>query len=201
MGDEQQMTTAYPDLPTLLKRLSECPAEFLLPPRTGDRGVIHVDAVVSDLLVVMGGEPLPAHAAPWFVDPPDDTPKGWQSVVLVACWLLADPWFVGKPRLAPKASILLASELQPLVRLVKAEALIADPDRREELVRVCLARLGLRPDGETETAAQDRLTAISSVERERVAREAAIAERRAREVRKAMAAKRAQEAASVYGRE
>ncbi len=195
------MTTKGPDLQGLLRRLNDCPADFLLPPRVAGAGTVHVAAVVSDVLDGMGGERLSALAAKTFSDPARQTPDGWLSVVLVACWLLGDSWFRGQRTLAAKASILFASHLQPLARLVKPDQFVADPDRREELARFCLARLGLCPLGESETVARDRLAAISSVERERVAREAAAAERRAREVRKAMAAKRAREAASVYGRE
>ncbi len=195
------MTLASPDLHGLLRRLSDCPADFLLPPRVGGAGTVHVAAVVSDVLASMGGDRLSDLAAKTFSHPARQMPDGWLNVVLVACWLLGDPWFRGRTSLAPKASILLASHLQPLARLVKPDQFVADPDRREELARFCLARLDLCPLGEKEAAARDRLAAISSVERERVAREAAAAERRAREVRKAMAAKRAREAASVYGRE
>ena len=195
------MTAGSPDLHALLRRLSDCPVEFLMPPRTGGTGTVHVAAVVSDVIAGMGGDRLSALAAKTFSDPAKQTPDGWLNTVLVACWLLADGWFRDRSDLAAKASILFASDLQPLARLVQPDQLVTDTDRREELVRFCLARLGLRPVGETEAAARDRLTAISSIERERVAREAAAAERRAREVRKAMAAKRAREAASVYGRE
>lgn len=192
---------AAPDLAALLRRLAECPAEFLLEPRVGATGTVHVAAVVSDVLVHFGGDRLSEIAARAFGHQPKPSPAGWLNTVLVACWLLGDPWFAGQRELAGKAAILLASELQALARLVKPEHLVTDPDRREELVRLCLARLGLRPQGESEAAANDRLSAISSVERERVAREAAAAEKRAREVRKAMAAKRAREAAAVYNRE
>lgn len=195
------MPAAPPDLAALLHRLADCPADFLLPPKRGSSGIIHVAAVVNDVLAHMGGERLSAIAARSFSDPPRQSPDGWLNTVLVACWLLGDPWFAGQGDLAGKATILLSSDLQPLARLVTPDQLVADPDRREELVRICLARLDLRPQGESDAAARDRLSAISSVERERVAREAAAAERRAREVRQAMAAKRAREAAAVYNRE
>jgi hypothetical protein len=86
-----------------------------------------------------------------------------------------------------------------LVELVRPEKFISDPDRREELVRSCLAQCGLRPQGETQSQAADRLTTLDSAERDRVLRATAAAERRAREIREAMARKQAQESASRYG--
>jgi hypothetical protein len=78
---------------------------------------------------------------------------------------------------------------------------VSDPERREELVRLCLAALGLRPAGETEVQAQDRLTASSSVERERVVRATKTQLQHARQVREAMRRKAAEEAAAREIRE
>ena len=50
-----------------------------------------------------------------------------------------------------------------LIRLPAAERFVSDPERREELVRWVLARLGLRPAGESEHQAADRLSALDSV--------------------------------------
>ena len=66
---------------------------------------------------------------------------------------------------------------------------------------MALARLGCRPGGETLAQAQDRLTRISSTERNRVMLAARAAEERARAVREALARKAAQESADKYTRE
>jgi hypothetical protein len=76
-----------------------------------------------------------------------------------------------------------------------------DPERREELARFALARLDLRPAGESVAQAQDRLTALSSAERKRVLLASRAAEARSREIREALARKAAQEAADKYTRE
>ena len=55
--------------------------------------------------------------------------------------------------------------------------------------------------GESVAAAADRLSALNTAERRRVAEAAAEAERRAREVRAELARKAAEEAAATYGRE
>jgi hypothetical protein len=83
--------------------------------------------------------------------------------------------------------------------LVQPSKFVHDADRREEWVRQCLAQLGLRPQGESAAQAADRLTMLDSSERDRVLRATATAERRAREIREAMALKKAQESASRYG--
>ena len=82
-----------------------------------------------------------------------------------------------------------------------APQLVSDPDRREELARLCLRALGLLPAGETAAQAQDRLTTLSTAERQRVIREAREAERRAQKIREAMVKKAAEEAAAKYMRD
>jgi hypothetical protein len=55
------------------------------------------------------------------------------------------------------------------------------------------------PLGETIEQSMDRKSTLDSVERQRILQETAEAERRAREVREAMARKQALESASRYG--
>jgi hypothetical protein len=125
----------------------------------------------------------------------------WLNTVLVACWLLSDAWFKGKTELAAPALTLLRNGLGSLAGVVRADALVLEPDRREELARLCLRALGLRPPGETQKAADDRLNALDSVERHRVMMEAKKAEEHARKVREAMAKKKAREAEAKVMRE
>ncbi len=60
------MNREGPPLEALTRRLAECPSEFLALPRVGETGLIHVDAVVSDLLRELGDEGLSAEAARQF---------------------------------------------------------------------------------------------------------------------------------------
>lgn len=186
-----------PPLEALTHRLAECPSEFLALPRLRDQDGVHVTAVVSDLLVDLGGRGL---------DPADDTFEGgpdernWLQTVLIACWLLHDEWFRAR-ELWSDLHTLLAHDLIELSRDVQAPQFVADPDRREELVRWCLRSLKLLPAGETQAQAEDRLTTISTAERLRVIKEAQAAEARAREIREAMARRAAEEAAAHYARE
>jgi hypothetical protein len=96
---------------------------------------------------------------------------------------------------------LLSNGLLELAKLNKAPQFVTDPDRREELVRMTLNQLGLRPQGETVAQAQDRLITLSTTERQRVLRAARAAEERAREIRTAMATQAAREAADKLSRE
>jgi hypothetical protein len=79
--------------------------------------------------------------------------------------------------------------------------LFEDAERREELARLTLARLGLRPAGESAAQAQDRFTSISSIERARILKASQQAEQRARALREALAKKAAEESADKWTRE
>lgn len=195
------MTTEGPLLETLTRRLSECPAEFLEEPIQPGQGAVHVDAVVSDLVRELGGDPLSPAEASDFRYP--GCGRNRLRINLVVVWLLRDRWFAGQPGIAAQVTDLLTSkQIKQLSSVVAAPDVVNDPDRREELVRLCLAHLHLRPAGETETDAQDRLTALDSVERAGVAQAAEQAERRARKLREEIARKaREEEAAAKVSRE
>ena len=96
---------------------------------------------------------------------------------------------------------LLDGESNELAVQVAARKFVTDPDRREELARVALARLGFRPAGETLAQAQDRLTTLNSSERARVMKAARAAEERARQIREALVRKAAEESADKFTRE
>lgn len=193
-----------PPLELLTRRLAECPAEFLAEPRIGQHGQVRVAAVVADLARDLGGPLLSAAQAEVF-QPRDSgqaaAQRNWLALVLVSAWLLADPWFREGQRFGAGVVEVLTCRLNELANLNVAGKFVSDPDRREELARVCLNELGLRPAGETAAQAADRLTTISSAERQRVLAAAHAAEERARAVREAMAKKAAEEAAAQSSRE
>jgi hypothetical protein len=193
------MSEEGPELAGLLRRLTECPQEFLDEPRIGSSGRIVVGAVVFDLVHDLGWAGPPHVHLPFGSADPSDR-NGLRSV-LVACWLLHDPWFRARRDLAARAHAFLVEELPMLALVVDAERFVTDPDRREELVRHCLHKLGLRPRGETEEQANDRRTSLDSVERRSIIEATRAAEERAREVREALAKKAAEEAAAKATRE
>ncbi|HEY8040455.1 MAG TPA: hypothetical protein VIF15_11705 [Polyangiaceae bacterium] len=192
------MTEEGPDIATLVRRLAGCPPEFLDEPRIGASGRIVVAAVVFDLILDLGG-PQGGHVHLPFEGEAGD--RNQSRIVLVCCWLLHDPWFRARRDLGERAHGFLITDPALLAPVVDAERLVTDPDRREELARLCLARLGLRPHGESEAQAADRLTALDSVERRRVIEATRAAEERARRVREELARKAAEEAAAKATRE
>lgn len=192
------MNAEGPGFQLLNRRLSECPADFLAEPMIGKRGLVHVDAVVADLLRDLGGDERVVDLRPFRSDDPKD--RNRLSATLVACWLLHDDAFIGG-RSSEAVFSFLAVDIPVLAQVVPAPQLVNDADRREELIRLALKALGLRPAGETVAQAQDRLTTVSTIERRRVVAAARAAEERAQAIRAAMAKKAAEEAAARYMRE
>ena len=197
-----------PPLEHLLRRLAECPPDFLPAAAGGDDLPVAVPAVVGDLLRDLGGgRPEPGRLESFRrlqQNPGDPKARNQARLALVACWLLHDPWFVLQRRFAAPVLAFLERGLAGIAGFVQAERFIDDADRREELVRTALAALDLRPQGESEPQARDRRTTLDSVERAAVLEKTRAAEERARkerQVREAMARKAAQEAAASYGRE
>lgn len=189
-----------PMLESLTRRLAETPGDFLAEPRIGRSGQIHVAAVVGDLLSLLGDSPgkfpLGRYAGN---DARRD--RNWLAVTLLLCWLLTDEWFrQAKPKTS-EVLRLLETEAAELAEQVASKRFVTDPDRREELARLTLARLGFRPAGETVAQAQDRLTTLNSAERTRVMQASRAAEERARQIRKALVKKAAEESADKFTRE
>lgn len=188
------MNTEGPLLETLTRRLAECPADFLAEPLVGRTGAVNVAAVVSDLLRDLGGAPLASEQATTFQAKNPKKDRNRLRLVLVASWLLHEAWFCEQKQLAGLALWFLTAGLKEVAELTTAEKFVSDPDRREELARLCLKGLGLRPAGETEAQAQDRLATLNTAERQRVIAAARAAEKRAQEVRDAMAREAARQA-------
>ncbi len=184
------MSEDFPKLEALMHRLSETPAEFL------QTDIIDVTAIVCDQLRTTGAT-LPPDPAATF----EKARCSSAGLLSLAAWLLHDDWFLSRRALAPAVAGLFAEGFAALAEWVKPADVVNDPDRREEFVRLCLARMNLRPAGETESQAKDRLTSLDSAERVRVARQMRDAEARARKIREEMARKAAQAAASRYSSE
>lgn len=191
-----------PPIELLTRRLAETPSEFLAPVLAGDANAVNLAAIVSDLLHDLGGEPLTAGDAKHF-ETKDKARDDELRLALVATWLLHERWFIERGSFAPAARAFLSGGLAAVARIVKPAKFVSDPDRREELARLCLSALGLVPAGESETVARDRLTTLSSVERQRVLAETRKAqeEQRRRRIEEEMARRKAAEAAPAWGRE
>ena len=202
VGDLVSDTREGPALEPLLRRVAETPMDFRDEPRCGATGRIHVAAVVGDLFARLGLSAADGALAQFH-------PQGKQaasernrlSVTLLQAWLLADESLAAAGLQSAQVMILLGAGAAELAAHTAAARFVDHPERREELVRHALARLGLHPQGETAAEAQDRLTSLSAAERARVMAASREAEARARKIREQLAAKAAQEAADKWTRE
>jgi hypothetical protein len=210
-----------PLLESLTRRLAETPEDFLAEPQVEGRGRVQTSAVVGDLLRLLGSSATPEQLAAFVSksaplrtsDLPEDAEanpsafaqargeRNQMAVALILCWLLSDDWF---RQLNPGAQVVLDLLRQYAAQLSLQQAsrkFVNDPDRREEMARLILAKLGFRPAGETLAQAQDRLSTLNSAERARVMKAARAAEERARQIREALVRKAAEESADKWTRE
>ena len=210
-----------PVLESLTRRLAETPQDFLAEPRIGSRGKVETAAVIGDLLRQLGSDATADQLKVFVSLHPPLTPvdsalygernsrslavahldRNRFAVALILCWLLADDWFKQARLDLQRLLRLLGNDAIELAAQTASNRFVTDPDRREELVRVTLAKLGFRPAGETLAQAQDRLTTLNSAERARVMQAARAAEERARQIREALAKKAAEESADKWTRE
>lgn len=189
-----------PALERLTHRLAETPADFLDEPKIAQHGRVAVAALVHDLLAGLGGKADVQALARFLSDDPR-ADRNRLALTMIVVWLLADEWFAGAGIDVRRIEAFLIDGVGELAAQSPAQQFAGDPDRRDELARTALARLGYRPEGETVTQASDRLTAISGVERQRLLAASRAAEQRAREVREALARQAAHESADKWTRE
>jgi hypothetical protein len=193
------MQNQGPPLETLLRRLADTPPDFLDEPKTGHSGRIHVAAVVNDLLARGPGRASRGELERFEGRHRSDAAR--LRVALVMVWLLADDAFRDAALSRSQLLQVLDEVAAELASLAASEKYVRDPDRREEFVRVVLARLELRPSGETVAQATDRLSALSATERQRLLQASRAAEARARAIREALVKKAAEESADKWTRE
>src|SRR5262245_44019703 len=157
------MNQSGPALETLLRRLAETPADFLDEPRIGNSGTVHVLALVNDLLRMHG-----VHTDEAVLQSLSGSDRNRLALVMIATWLLADEWFINA-KLGRRALLRVIRETIPELAFGGVAAkFVTDPDRREELARVVLARFDYRPAGESVAQATDRLSSVSTLERQRL---------------------------------
>jgi hypothetical protein len=194
------MNHAGPDLETLTRRLADAPPDFMDEPQVAGSGRVAVPALVNDLAHMHGGR-VALDALNGFEGQSARSDRNRLAVAMIATWLLADPWFLAQRLDSTVLLHALAEVSAELAAATPAHRFAADGERREELARTLLARLGYRPAGETPTQATDRLAAISATERRRLLEASRAAEQRAREIREALARKVAAESADKWTRE
>jgi hypothetical protein len=194
------MINQGPILETLTHRLAETPSEFLAEPRIGKSGAVFVPALVNDVLLMQGARAAAAALAR-FEESDPQLGRNRLALVMIASWLVAHEWFIRAGVPQPAMLGLLDIDLRELATGSPAHQFVRDPDRREELARIALARLGFRPQGESIEQATDRLSSISGSERRRLLEASRASNQRAKEVREALARKAAEESADKWTRE
>lgn len=205
MSSKKSPMKTGPAIEELTRHLAECPESFLAEPiQSNGSGEVHVAAVVSDLMGMMGGKALTAKQLAGFsYSHPRRVQKerNRMRLILVACWLCSHPKLVTLSTATKVMSWLLKGQ-DELAKLMPAESFVNDAERREEFSRLCLSASNLLPLGENEQEAENRRDALSTVKRDAVVREARAAEKRARKLREELARKeRERRAASTYGHE
>lgn len=196
---EVRRVTPGPPLERLTRRLAETPGEFLAEPRIGAIGGVATAALVGDLLRGIGITGDGPALAPFEAN--RSTDRNRLMLVAVSVWLLADDWVAAAAPSRKALLGLLGGTLGELAAAAHAHAFVEDSERREELARTVLAAFGLLPAGEDERQAADRLSAVSTTERQRLIHASREAELRARLVREALVRKAAEESADKYTRE
>jgi hypothetical protein len=190
-----------PILESLLHHLSEIPPEFLDEPMLKNAGRVDCAGVVNQLLSRFGLLPLTIEEAGEINLRRDATQRNRLRMILVSSWVLSHVWFRENLKSPERIVMLLTTDLEELVQSVDAQKCVLETDRREELVRFLLMRLGIRPEGETEAYAKDRLTTLSTAERQRVLKASRASEERAKALRDALKKKVAQESADKWTRD
>jgi hypothetical protein len=194
------MQNIGPQLECLTRRLTETPPDFLDEPKIGAKGRVFVPALVNDLLARYG-QRAPLAALERFDGKDTYADRNRLALTMIVIWLLSDDALTDT-RAAPEVVWRLLDEsVDGLAAQTAARKYIEDPERREELARFVLARLDLRPAGETVAQAADRLAATSQTERRRLLEASRAAEARARAIREALVKKRAEESADKWTRE
>ncbi len=196
------MTSGLPPLAEWLRWAADRPAPFRAEPEGFANARVIVRAVVSDLFETrFGAAPDKSFLLAFVAEkriPVERNRLGW---VLAVCHVLAHPSLDGRRVSHDGVVKFLLQEIPGLAPVAPISGFDADEERREELVRRTLRAAGLRLTGESANDAEDRLKQVDSVERHRVLEAAAEREKRAREVRDAMAKKAAEEAAAKVSRE
>jgi hypothetical protein len=193
------MKNEGPSLETLIRCLEDMPPDFLGNPVPACGSRPFTGALISDLFRQYGTA-LPIEKLKEYdlYDSPEDV--NLSQLRSLTCWFLHHDSlkaFIEKESLIQVMDIAIPS----LATEYPARKYIEDGERREELVRTILSSLSLRPAGETPAQAEDRLQSLDSGERKRMIAATRESEKRAREIREALAREAARRAADKYTRD
>jgi len=205
--DLVKMMCDGPVLQDLMQRISKIPDTFFLPIAesiysTSKSEEINIPAVISDLIFDLSGEIPSVYSLSDFMLKHNEDNSNFLRLITICVYLFSDAWFSKAGGYANGVFKFLRNrQIQRLAEIINYKEFINDMERREELVRLCLDSLNLFPQGENRVIAKDRLTTLDSIERKRIIEKSRKAQERSRQLREAMARKKAQEAASKMSRE
>jgi hypothetical protein len=193
------MKNEGPSLEILIRCLEDMPPDFLGNPAPDCESRLFTGALISDLFRQCGTmlqiEKLKEYDL--YGSPEDVNLSKLRSLT---CWFLHHDslkTFINEESLFQIMDVAIPS----LASEYPARKYSEDGERREELVRKILSCLSLRPAGETPAQAEDRLQSLDSGERKRMIAASRESEKRAREIREALAREAARRAADKYTRD
>lgn len=182
-----------PDINTLHHRLTEYPKEWMTPQPPS-----YFYALMHDAVFALS-ESVQVSSLARFNRP--FAQCEWYQASLLVAYFLMDSGFKSFQYESDFLIDAIENTAKELSQAGSNTLYIQDVDRREEFIRVVLSAIKLRPAGETVNQAEDRLQAVSSLERVKVLKAAKVAEQRAHDLRIALAKQKAKEAADKMTRE
>lgn len=124
----------------------------------------------------------------------------WHAIH-ISTWLLQHEDFIDNPSIENKLNDFWFEELLHASAYVKFNEWISDDERAEEMIRLLLYSCEIIPYGENTNEAADKLSSISSADRQQVLKKSYEAHERIMAIKREMEEKKAREAANTYGRE
>jgi len=187
----------------LINHLKQCPAVFLQSSNIITEGGVDTNALIADVFRKVTNNYLMDFDLAIRLQLLKNLNSNHLAAVQICTWLLSYEGFrsATSSNLMLKLDEFLLKDLAKLSELVEYSKWVEDEDRAEELVRSVLNCCNVIPEGETMYEAEDRLDSLSTIKRQGVLEKSNEAYERMIEIKRKMAAKKAREAASPYGRE
>jgi hypothetical protein len=189
------------DIFELVTHLRKCPDIYLEPSSLIESEGLNSIALICDTYRIVCNDFLKKE----FKKPNDFNlayidDNHWRSIH-ISLWLLSHRNFINSALIEDKLYNFWFEELSEASLYVKFKEWISDDERAEEMVRLLLHCCKIIPDGENQDEAADKLSSLSSADRQKVLKQSYEAHERIMNIKRAMAEKKAREAANTYGRE